>query len=122
VIWGAMNGAALVIYNYWKKISPYENKSWWIVHFWKILITFNFITFTRIWFRLKEDGAPNKMLDRIFNHFDFDWTVLGTVLWSFGTVFILIGVGFILHWLPQRMKDGGVAAFARLPLVVQMIE
>jgi len=121
VIWGAMNGAALVIYNYWKKISPYENKSWWIVHFWKILITFNFITFTRIWFRLKEDGAPNKMLDRIFNHFDFDWTVLGTVLWSFGTVFILIGVGFILHWLPQRMKDGGVAAFARLPLVVQMI-
>jgi len=121
VIWGAMNGAALVIYNYWKKISPYENKSWWIVHFWKILITFNFITFTRIWFRLKEDGAPNKMLDRIFNHFDFDWTVLGTVLWSFGTVFILIGVGFILHWLPQRMKDGGVAAFARLPLVVQII-
>ncbi len=121
VIWGAMNGAALVIYNYWKKISPYENKSWLIVHFWKILITFNFITFTRIWFRLKEDGAPNKMLDRIFNHFDFDWTVLGTVLWSFGTVFILIGVGFILHWLPQRMKDGGVAAFAKLPMVVQMI-
>jgi hypothetical protein len=42
-------------------------------------------------------------------------------LWSFGTVFILIGVGFILHWLPQRMKDGGVAAFAKLPMVVQMI-
>lgn len=121
VIWGAMNGAALVIYNYWKKISPYENKSWWIVHFWKIFITFNFITFTRIWFRLKEDGAPNKMLDRIFNHFDFDWTVMGTVLWSFGTVFILIGIGFILHWLPQRIKDGGVAAFAKLPMAVQMI-
>lgn len=121
VIWGAMNGAALVIYNYWKKISPYENKSWWIVHFWKIFITFNFITFTRIWFRLKEDGAPNKMLDRIFNHFDFDWTVMGTVLWSFGTVFVLIGIGFILHWLPQRIKDGGVAAFAKLPMAVQMI-
>jgi len=38
IIWGAMNGIALVIYNYWKKISPYENKSWWIVHFWKIFL------------------------------------------------------------------------------------
>lgn len=121
VIWGAMNGAALVIYNYWKKISPYEKSSWLIVHFWKVLLTFNFITFTRIWFRLKEDGAPNHMLDRIFNHFDFKWETLGTVLWSFGEVFIVIGIGFILHWLPQRWKDGGVAVFGRLPLFVQML-
>lgn len=121
VIWGAMNGAALVIYNYWKKISPYEKSSWLIVHFWKVLLTFNFITFTRIWFRLKEDGAPNHMLDRIFNHFDFKWETLGTVLWSFGEVFIIIGIGFILHWLPQRWKDGGVAVFGRLPLFIQML-
>lgn len=121
VIWGAMNGAALVIYNYWKKISPYEKSSWLIVHFWKVLLTFNFITFTRIWFRLKEDGAPNHMLDRIFNHFDFKWETLGTVLWSFGEVFIVIGIGFILHWLPQRWKDGGVAVFGRLPLFIQML-
>ncbi|MCC6700163.1 MAG: MBOAT family protein [Fluviicola sp.] len=121
VIWGAMNGAALVFYNYWKKISPYEKSSWLIVHFWKVLLTFNFITFTRIWFRLKEDGAPNHMLDRIFNHFDFKWETLGTVLWSFGEVFIVIGIGFILHWLPQRWKDSGVAVFGRLPLFVQML-
>lgn len=121
VIWGAMNGAALVIYNYWKKISPYEKSSWLIVHFWKVLLTFNFITFTRIWFRLKEDGAPNHMLDRIFNHFDFKWETLGTVLWSFGEVFIIIGIGFILHWMPQRWKDGGVAVFGRLPLFIQML-
>lgn len=121
VIWGAMNGAALVFYNYWKKISPYEKSTWLIVHFWKVLLTFNFITFTRIWFRLKEDGAPNHMLDRIFNHFDFKWETLGTVLWSFGEVFIVIGIGFILHWLPQRWKDSGVAVFGRLPLFVQML-
>ncbi|HRP52423.1 MAG TPA: MBOAT family O-acyltransferase, partial [Fluviicola sp.] len=45
VIWGAMNGVGLVIYKHWKKISPYENSSWFIAHFWKIFITFNFITF-----------------------------------------------------------------------------
>src|SRR3989338_8531368 len=57
MIWGAMNGLALVVYNYWKKISPYEKSNWLLVHFWKVFLTFNFITFTRIWFRLKEDGT-----------------------------------------------------------------
>ena len=52
VIWGAMNGIALILYNHWKKISPYEQLNNWVVHIWKIFITFNFITFTRIWFRL----------------------------------------------------------------------
>jgi D-alanyl-lipoteichoic acid acyltransferase DltB (MBOAT superfamily) len=33
IIWGAMNGAALILYNYWKKISPYEKSSWLIVHY-----------------------------------------------------------------------------------------
>ncbi|MFZ9029401.1 MAG: MBOAT family O-acyltransferase, partial [Crocinitomicaceae bacterium] len=70
VIWGAMNGVALVIYKYWKRISPYEESKWWITHFWKIFITFNFITFTRIWFRLEEDGLPMIMLDQIWFHFD----------------------------------------------------
>lgn len=121
VIWGAMNGVALIIYNHWKKFSPYEKSNWLIVHFWKIFLTFNFITFTRIWFRLKEDGKPGKMLDHIYRNFNFDWETLWTVLWSFGPVFIIILVGFILHWLPQSWKDAGVAVFAKTPMVVQML-
>lgn len=121
VIWGAMNGVALIIYNHWKKFSPYEKSNWLIVNFWKIFLTFNFITFTRIWFRLKEDGKPGKMLNHIYENFNFDWETLGTVLWSFGPVFIIILIGFILHWLPQRLKDAGVAVFAKTPMVVQML-
>lgn len=121
IIWGAMNGIALVIYNYWKKISPYEKSTWWVTHFWKIFLTFNFITFTRIWFRLKGDGQPNQMLDRIFHHFDFKWETFTTVIWSFGEVFIIILLGFFIHWMPQRWKDNGVKIFSALPMVAQMI-
>jgi D-alanyl-lipoteichoic acid acyltransferase DltB (MBOAT superfamily) len=45
VMWGTMNGLALILYNYWKKVSPYENNTGKISRFWKIFITFNFITF-----------------------------------------------------------------------------
>jgi D-alanyl-lipoteichoic acid acyltransferase DltB (MBOAT superfamily) len=121
IIWGAMNGAALVLYNYWKKISPYENKSWLIVHFWKIFLTFNFITFTRIWFRLDGEGEPVKMLQHIWNKFDFDWNTFVTVLVTYQSVFWVILVGYIVHWLPDSIKKSWENLFAKFPMPVQAI-
>ncbi|HDR68090.1 MAG TPA: MBOAT family protein, partial [Bacteroidaceae bacterium] len=51
MVWGGLNGIGLIIYKLWSRISPYENSNHWVVRFWKIFITFQFITFTRIWFR-----------------------------------------------------------------------
>ncbi len=121
IIWGAMNGIALVIYNYWKKISPYENKSLWIVHFWKIFLTFNFITFTRIWFRLDEEGEPMAMLNHIWYHFDFQWATFVKVLETYQSVFWIILFGFIVHWLPERTKKWYETLFAKFPMPLQAI-
>lgn len=121
VIWGAMNGAALVIYKYWKSISPYENKQWLIVHFWKIFLTFNFITFTRIWFRLEDDGAPMVMLNQIWNNFNFSMDTLGLVLWTFRSVFWVMLFGYIFHWLPQRIKNTYEGWFTKSPMLLQVL-
>lgn len=121
VIWGAMNGAALIIYNHWKKISPYENSKLWIVHFWKVFLTFNFITFTRIWFRLEEDGLPGTMLNQIWNHFDFTWDRFVIVLQTYQAVFWVMLAGFIVHWLPDKLKNGYKDAFTKSPVPVQVI-
>ena len=122
VIWGAMNGAALVIYNYWKKFSPYENKgNLFIVHFWKIFITFNFITFTRIWFRLEEDGQPLVMLDQIWNHFNFTWNTFVLVLSTYQSVFWVMLGGYIVHWLPQTIKDKWQEWFTNTPMILQVV-
>lgn len=121
VIWGAMNGIALVIYKYWRKISFYENNTWWITHFWKIFITFNFITFTRIWFRLEEDGQPMVMLNQIWYHFDYSWELLVQVLKAFDVVFWIMLVGFIIHWLPERVKAIWENAYKNMPMPLQVI-
>ena len=120
VIWGTMNGVALVIYNYWKKISPYENKPWLIVHFWKVFLTFNFITFTRIWFRLDGDGEPAVMLDQIWNHFDFSWSVFITVLQTYQSVFWVILIGYFFHWLPQTIKHRYEQVFIQMSMPLQI--
>jgi D-alanyl-lipoteichoic acid acyltransferase DltB (MBOAT superfamily) len=119
VIWGAMNGAALVIYNYWRKISPYENSQWLVVHFWKVFLTFNFITFTRIWFRFEDEGAPMAMINHVWNHFDFTFETFGLVLWTYQSVFWVILFGFIVHWLPDNTKLMWEKLFSRSPMPVQ---
>jgi D-alanyl-lipoteichoic acid acyltransferase DltB (MBOAT superfamily) len=121
VIWGAMNGVALVIFKYWKRISPYEESKWWITHFWKIFITFNFITFTRIWFRLEEDGLPMIMLDQIWFHFDFSWNLFVEVLAAYQSVFWVMLIGFIIHWLPGKVKDIWEKAFTNMPMLLQAL-
>ena len=116
-----MNGAALIFYNHWRKISPYENSSTLISRFWRVLITFNFITFTRIWFRLEEDGAPINMLNQIWYHFDLNNETFNTLMLGFDTALYVMIFGYILHWLPSKLKDYGERKFTNLPMVVQSI-
>ena len=119
VIWGAMNGAALIIYNHWRKISPYENSSTLFTRFWRILITFNFITFTRIWFRLEDDGAPADMLTQIWYHFDLNSETFNTLMTGFDTALYVMVFGYILHWLPSKIKEFGERKFTGLPMFIQ---
>ena len=121
VIWGAMNGIALILFNHWKKISPYENSKALIVRVWRIFITFNFITFTRIWFRLEEDGAPSNMLGHIWNHFELNEQSLTILLEGFDTALLIMLIGFIVHWLPSRTKLFGEQIFTKMPMYVQSI-
>lgn len=121
VIWGAMNGAALIFYNHWRKISPYENSSTLMTRFWRILITFNFITFTRIWFRLEDDGAPVNMLNQIWYHFDLNTDTFNTLMLGFDTALYVMIFGYILHWLPSKLKDFGERKFTSFPMIIQSI-
>ncbi|MEY3741583.1 MAG: hypothetical protein RL371_484 [Bacteroidota bacterium] len=121
VIWGAMNGAALVIYNYWKRISPYEHTTNWPVRAWRIFLTLTFITFTRIWFRLPEADQPLKFLTIVTEQ--FDWTdQTWWIVWNtYQGIFYLIILGFLTHWLPQKWKDQTVLFFSKWPMPVQAL-
>ncbi len=121
VIWGTMNGIALIVYNYWKKISPYENSTALIVRFWRIFITFQFITFTRIWFRLEDSSEPLAMINHIWNHLDLKWDIVKLVFQTYSSVFWIITLGYFLHWMPQSWKDKGQDCFTKMNLGLKSI-
>jgi D-alanyl-lipoteichoic acid acyltransferase DltB (MBOAT superfamily) len=121
VIWGAMNGAALVFYNYWKRISPYENANNWPIRAWRIFLTLTFITFTRIWFRLPESDQPLEFLAVVSEQFNWSVDTWWKVWNNFQLVFYLLILGFVSHWLPQKWKDQTVLFFSKWPMPIQAL-
>ncbi len=103
VIWGGLNGVGLIIYKYWKRISPFKNPNVWLAHFIGILITFNFITFTRIWFRGESMEVTTYILHQITQQ--FSWSIIGDVILGGKYVFGLMLAAYIIHWLPGTTKE-----------------
>jgi alginate O-acetyltransferase complex protein AlgI len=121
VIWGTLNGLALVLFNYWKTISPYENSLAKGTRVFKILLTFNFISFTRIWFIMQENEQPYVFLNNIKNHFDLTLEYLGTTLTTFWVPLSVVGLGLLIHWLSGNFKYKIYEKFIKIPFVGQAL-
>jgi alginate O-acetyltransferase complex protein AlgI len=119
VIWGGLNGLGLVVYKLWRKISPYEKYDNSIALVVKVFITFNFITFTRIWFRAENMESTWQIIDQIGT--SFNASLIPEVLVSYSNVFVMMLIGFVIHWLPVSVKDWYRETFINLPLIVKIL-
>ncbi len=119
VIWGGLNGIAIVIYKQWKKISPLTNVNNWLTRFYGIFLTFNFITFTRIWFRADSMEKANSIMYQIANAFDF--SQISVIISSYWKIFAVMVLALIIHWLPSNIKDNYKNIFINTPNWVKVM-
>lgn len=113
VIWGGLNGIGLVVYKYWRHISPFRGKNNWAVRFYAIFLTFNFITATRIWFRSESMEAANGIMQQITSAFDF--SKIGEMIIAYKAVFGLMVFALVVHWLPVSVKEAYKNIFIKSP-------
>lgn len=119
IIWGGLNGLGLVVYKFWRKVSPWEQSGNRAAVFWKIFITFNFITFTRIWFRGESMQGTTDLINQVITN--FGWSLVPAVLISYWKVFAVMIFGFILHWLPYKFKENAMNRFIDSPVYAKVI-
>lgn len=129
VLWGALNGLGLIVYKGWRKLSPWEQKN----HIWQhalgMILTFHFISATRIWFRSgsqvnwsdlsephnlwSEWFTANAMLTQITQRF---WSSpFAEVISGNREVVLLMGAGMCIHLIPERWKRVYRSAFSTAP-------
>ncbi len=113
VIWGGLNGLGLIVYKYWRNISPFKDSKTWPVRFYAIFLTFNFITVTRIWFRSETMEAANGIMHQITNAFNF--SQIGEVILAYKNIFAVMLGAMIIHWLPVTIKHAYKEFFINSP-------
>ncbi len=119
IVWGGLNGLALVFYKHWRKISPWEKLNQWYIRVFKITFTFAFISFTRIWFRAADEQTATSVREMIFYKLDFSYA--GDVLLGFWKVFLVFALGMTIHWLPKELKNKVKYSFIKSPVYTKVI-
>ncbi|HSO87703.1 MAG TPA: hypothetical protein VLQ91_14195, partial [Draconibacterium sp.] len=119
IIWGGLNGIGLMVYKFWRKISPWEAHNNWAATIWKIAITFTFITFTRVFFRGESIEIVKAMLNQI--SFAFTFSVIPDVLLAYKWVFAVMLFGFVIHWLSENLKEKIANWFIGTPIWAKVV-
>jgi D-alanyl-lipoteichoic acid acyltransferase DltB (MBOAT superfamily) len=119
VIWGGLNGLGILTYKYWRRISPWEKSENRVAVVWKIMLTFTFITFTRLYFRGESIEHISAWYRQVADN--MDWSSALQVLYQYRIVFVIMLFGYITHWLPVRTRESIENLWAKSPLVLKGI-
>ena len=108
ILWGILHGVSLAVHKAFMAVFPRiarttgaEMKPWRRMV--GILITFHLVCAGWVLFRAGSMETVGAVFRQIFLHFHPE--LLGQLLAGYGWVFILMAVGYIVHFLPARVDD-----------------
>jgi D-alanyl-lipoteichoic acid acyltransferase DltB (MBOAT superfamily) len=118
VVWGALHGGALALEKLLKPITGKINKYWPV----KIIgwfLTFHFVAFCWIYFRASSFDTANQVISQIGT--DMDFGLIPTIIKGYWKVFILLGIGYLIHFYPPRFENWMQKQFIRMHWSLQSV-
>ena len=118
IIWGMLHGIGLITGKLWVLVFGSPVRQGLIARALAVFITFQFVNFCWIFFRAPDIESIKVMLYQITCNFSPGSYL--TVIPAYGSVFLLIFVGYVIHLLPERIKESYRGLFIRIPLIAQL--
>lgn len=118
VLWGAMHGIGLAIDKQFVNFRKSKNNV--ALKFIGWLITFNFVAFCWIFFRAADLNNVREILNQIANS-AVSFKMIDTVIISYKPVFILLALGYLMHFTPKILNKGVENTLSKSPILVQSI-
>jgi D-alanyl-lipoteichoic acid acyltransferase DltB (MBOAT superfamily) len=119
IIWGGLHGIGLVINKIWNSLFSFRFKTRWFGRALSIFITFQFVSFCWIFFRASDMHNVVLMLRQIFEN--FLPASFSNILPAYAGVLSLIAAGYLIHFLPEKLKESYRGIFIKIPLPAQMV-
>ena len=117
-MWGGLHGAVLAVERFFKQyIKVPDNRFTRIIC---ILLTFHFVAFCWIFFRANTFEQAGEMIANIGNltFAPDEWL---TILEGYKNVFILIVIGYVMHFLPENFVNKIKSGFNSTPLFIKAL-
>lgn len=97
---------------------------------WNTLLTFLFISFTRLFFRSGSNLNPAeanevawRTASQMVNQMGAHWNLgqVPEIIISYWNIFLIFAIGMTIHWLPERFKRRYRLFFASMPLWIHSL-
>lgn len=119
IFWGALHGVALVLDKLFDKIFGRFIPKTNITKLFGIIITFHFVCFCWIFFRSSTFANSWIFIEKII--FQFKPVSYAEFMNNYYSVFVLIGIGFALHFIPNRIEKAYQALLIKTPVPVKIL-
>ena len=123
VCWGALHGVALAIHKLLMNIFPWMKKDGSsmkpLSRVFGIILTFHIVCFGWMFFRAGTFGDALDMMKQIGTNFHPELFV--GLIEGYPFVFLLIGIGFFLHFAPRSWEESLERTVTAAPLFVKAI-
>ena len=110
VIWGMLHGLYLAIHKIFIHFFPITDKK---LRRFRVFVTFHIVTFTWMAFRASSMKQVHEMFNQLF--FNFKGTFALQIILAYKGVVTLIVLAFIIHWLPEHIKNWYRGRFVLMP-------
>lgn len=121
VVWGALHGVALACHKALRQLLGRDKtfRSCGLRRWGGAILTFHFVCLCWVFFRNQTFEASWTMLSQIAT--DFEPQVFVQLLQGYRGVFLMMGVGYLLHFLPDSWSEACRRRVTVLPLPLQAL-
>lgn len=122
VLWGALHGVALAVHKMWLSVVPWAKKDGasmnFLMRLFGVVLTFHIVCLGWLVFRADSMQTAMLLLHQIFTN--FDTSLIPQVVEGYAFAMTLIGVGYLLHFVPTRVDGWMQGVVSRAPMAVQV--
>jgi D-alanyl-lipoteichoic acid acyltransferase DltB (MBOAT superfamily) len=118
ILWGAMHGTVLATEKAFN-IPKLTSKSFPLKLIAGIL-TFHFVAFCWIFFRASDFSNAMNVISNI-GSIEWNPEVWWAILRGYENIAIVLLIGYLWHFIPQKVQDRQLELFHKIPLVVKMV-
>jgi hypothetical protein len=108
-----------VINKTWIHLFGDRTKKSRVVRALSVFITFQFVSFCWIFFRSPDIQSAGIMLIQVFEN--FMPASFNNLFQVYGAVFSLMAAGYLIHFLPEKVKESYRGFFINIPLPLQLL-